>query len=134
MWKKMFVIFLAIALIFGVAGKIYADAIAYVRGPDARVLPQVYVSTSVVNYVTDSTITSDNRILGFTLADVSSASFAALHDSTSIAGCLTTNVIGEASCASGYTSTVMFVMPIEIDNGITVYFSSATGTVVVYYE
>lgn len=131
--KKILFSLLVVALVLGGAGVAWANsgAIAYNRGGSARILTEALTLTTTPTDAT--TIDTDNVIIGFTYSD-SAAGTGTLYDV--IAGGTETNsdIFGEISVAAGKTETIIFPMPIALDYGLKMECSTATGTLIVYYE
>lgn len=80
-----------------------------------------------------STITADNRILGYTFSD-SAAGIVGLYDGTSGgAHATTTYLFAETRVAAGASETVMFPYPKKLETGLYVV-QASTGVLMVYYE
>jgi hypothetical protein len=132
--KKLFMIILAIAMLATFAGISFASGgVAYSRDPGARLKSEVF--TTCEGQSLSSTITTQNRILGYTVSD-SAAGWGAIYDDSSASGGGVTSTyrIGEVSCSAGSSETVWFVLPVEITRGLKVEGSASTTMITVYYE
>ena len=134
---KILCLILVVMLVLGIAIRSYAE-VTFVRGPDARISIEV-VNPESQNPQLSTTITTNNRVLGFTYSD-SGAGGAYLADYNSEAVDSTTLAaikaarFGEAYVAAGETVTIMFPMPKSLSSGLVVGINTTTGAVMVYYE
>lgn len=132
--KKILSLSLAVVLLGLIAapfvGKAKADVL-YTRGTDARLYTYVVPNTSTATL--SSTITTNNRILGFVYSD-SAAGVSTLFDSSSASTLTTSLIFAEAHVAAGTQSIQMFPLPKALNNGFVTKNSTSTGVLVVYYE
>jgi len=132
--KRLSIVILAIALLTTFAGISFASGgVAYSRDPGARLQTQVF--TSCEGQTLSSTISTQNRILGYTVSD-SAAGWGAIYDDSSASGGDVTSTyrIGEIRCAAGTAETVWFVLPVALSRGLKVEGSASTTMITVYYE
>ena len=133
--RKYFSLILAVMIVLAVAGYVSADVV-YSRSPDARVSIYVATSTTVLAGDSSTTISSVNRILGFSYSN-SAAGTVGLYDDTSIANMntnTTTHLFAETTVSAGGVSVVMFPLPYQVNRGVMVHSSSRTGVTNIYYE
>ena len=133
--KKFISLFLVVMFVLSIATMGFADVI-YTRGPDSRVSTYTLASTTAGKRTLSTTVTTYNRILGFTYTD-SAAGVGSLYDGALVAtveASAPTYVIGEIAVAAGGTSTIMFPLPRNLTYGLVVGMSTATGCTIVYYE
>jgi hypothetical protein len=131
--KRILSLFLVVMFVLSIATMGFADVI-YTRGPDSRVLTYTLAQTAVTTL--SSTVTTYNRILGFTFTD-SAGGTGSLFDGATVATVQasdTTYLIGEIKVAAGGTTTVMFPLPRDVKYGLVTRQSTATGCLIVYYE
>lgn len=127
--KKLSLIILAVIML--VSARVCSADVVYTRSTDARI--KVEVTQSSVYPVLSTTITTANRVIGFTYSD-SAAGKATLFDVATAATAAAANAFGEVNVAAGGTTTVMFPYPKEIDNGLVTFQTTTTGTLIIYYE
>lgn len=131
--KKFISLFLVVMFVLSIATMGWAD-VFYVRGPDARVL--TYTLAKTIGTTLSSSVTTNNRILGFAYTD-SAAGTGGIFDGATVAAvnaALGTYLIAEISVAAGGISTLMFPLPRNVSNGLVVSMSTATGCILVFYE
>ena len=127
--KKYLYLILVVMLLVGITTS--NAEVVFQRSQDAR------VSTwAVANDAGElsTTITTNNRIFGYTYTD-SSAGEVGLYDASTLAATITVSeMISEVDCAAGTAVTVMFPLPRNLSNGLVVRQKNTTGCATVYYE
>jgi len=129
--KKLFILTLAIGMLLSVAGLANAE-ITSARDAGARLSSEIFTGSNLSQVST--TITTDNRILGFSVTD-SAAGSGGLYDTSTEANVdAGTGVFAEAYCAAGAVSTINLILPRKIANGLGICKSATATVVIVYYE
>ena len=94
---------------------------------------KTHIVSAAYEAVSSSTISTSNRLLGYTYTD-SSAGRVSIYDSASVSGVTATNVIVEDGVIAGSSVTIWFPYPVDITAGIAVVQTANTGRVTLYYE
>jgi hypothetical protein len=128
--RKFLSLTLAVMFVLSIATMGWADVV-YTRGTDARV--SIVVHANSATPALDSTITTNNRILGFTYTD-SAAGQVGLYDGTVVQAKAGTGVFGEIKVAAGGLNVQMYPLPKNVTTSISYIMSTATGCVTIYYE
>ena len=128
--KRILSLILAVMLVVSAAGILSAEAV-YNREPGARILTYNLSRTQVTTLV--SSITSNNRIIGYKFSDTA-AGTVALYDLAATGSVTSTNQIDEGMVIAGGSLTVIFPMPRAITNGLVVQMLNSTGSITIFYE
>lgn len=125
--KKVLSLILAVMLVL-VAGNVSA---VIMQSPDARL--QTYTVEGADEVVT--TITTDNRIVGWRIICDGAAGVAALYDTNSLGTTTEALMFDEKTLVSdGSDDDVWYPAPKNLTTGLTVIVGEATTTVVIFFE
>jgi len=127
--RKILAILLAVMIIGSAAGLLSAAPVYY--GEPMQSV-KTYTVALTAGKTLSSSVTTQNRVLGFTFSD-SAAGAGAVMDNVDAATAGDSTVFGEVYVASGTAETVMFPFPRKITSGLVVMSTNATGTITVYY-
>lgn len=131
--KKLFYFILAVMMLFCTAGNVKADVL-YARSSDGRVKTYTQFDSATSTLVSSSVIGTNNRIIGYTFSDSAAGDVCLIDASAATTAPATTNVMAEPTVAAGGVTTVIFPLPYQIQNGLVIDMSTATGQVTIYYE
>lgn len=121
---------LVVMLVLSIATWVCADVV-FTRGPDSRV--STYVSSATSAGAVSSTVTTNNRVLGFTYSD-SLPSSVSIYDGSAFSDTSAGNLIAKLFVAAGGSNSIMLPLPRNLTKGLITVMSTATGAVEVYYE
>ena len=128
--KKIVSLILAVMLVISAAGLVCADVV-YNREPGARIKTYNLSRSAVLTLVTS--ITSDNRIIGFKFSDTA-AGTVALYDLAATGSVTSSNQFDEAMVIAGGTVNEIYPLPRAITNGLVIQMLNNTGTITIFYE
>jgi hypothetical protein len=140
--RRLILLSLAVMMMVGLtAGSVSATGALFTLSPDFD-----FKSTAITLGSSDdadqdntvaistSTITTRNRILGFSITTSAAAAVSVgLYDGDATTDATTANVIAEHGCAAYGSDTLWFPMPKTISNGVVIYGSNDAIQVTVYY-
>ena len=132
MFKK--IIILAVMLLLGVA--VSQSQAVILQSPDARVKTAVWVGTDGPTSTNSITLTSANRVLGWTVSGNGAAGIAGLYDATTVGAATNATLFDERACASGSVEpeNPWYAAPKNLTNGLVVVTDASTTIVTVFYE
>ena len=133
--KKYLYLALVVMFVVVTAGVCYGDGggALYAHGPDDEIEMEVLVSTAAGSCIEASSISTSNRILGYTFLSTTAGSMG-LYDATTANTKAGTGVIVEDSVIANSANTVWFPFPKKVDTSIRAIFSASDARLTIYYE